>query len=322
MPGVSFLFLWPLVFAALAALTARPTPASAPAAEPNVMGGGLLWLATVAGMAIIVPIVYAVSTVLLGAAGPGGIATGVLVSLLAWLLAPQLEALGGRRWMAAGLALAAAIVLATVGMATVRSSPAHPTPSILTYALDADSTSGAWFGARGPVLPGEPAALDAGKAPAPAWLTRLLGQGRIASYEPAPRVAASPPTVTVVSDSATGGERHLVLHVAAEPRAEVINMRAVEGTRVLRSSIDGRSIDPSRYRGGLPSWRLDYNGPPAGGITLGLVVPAGGGVSLDLISRTPGVPTLPNMVLPTRPPDVVTIQTGDITLQHRVVRIR
>jgi hypothetical protein len=117
-----------------------------------------------------------------------------------------------------------------------------------------------------------------------------------------------------------GGERRLVLHVAAAANAEVINMRS-SGMRVLRASIDGRAIDPSRYRGGFSSWQLDYNGPPPTGITLGLTIPAGSGVSLDLMSRAPELPTLPNVRIPSRPDDIVTIQTGDITIRHREVRI-
>jgi hypothetical protein len=325
LPGVSFLFVWPLVFAALAALatrpaTARPTTARpADVAAPNVAGDVLLWIATAVGAAIIVPIVYALSAVLLGAAGPGGIAAGALVSLLAWLLAPQLEVLGGRRWTAAGVTLGAAALLACVGMATVRRSPAHPTPSVIVYAVDADTTTGAWFAARGPVLPETPAAVTSGERP-PAWLTRLVGRAPVASYEPAERVAGDPPTATVVSDSTVGGERRLVLHVAAAANAEVINMRS-SGMRVLRASIDGRAIDPSRYRGGFSSWQLDYNGPPPTGITLGLTIPAGSGVSLDLMSRAPELPTLPNVRIPSRPDDIVTIQTGDITIRHREVRI-
>jgi hypothetical protein len=320
LPGVSFLFAWPLVFAALAVLATQPArERPTDVAAPNAAGDVLLWIATVVSTAIIVPIVYAVSAVLLGAAGPGAIATGALVSLLAWLLAPQLEALGGRRWAAAGAALGAAVVLACIGMTTVRRSPAHPTPSVIVYAVDADSTTGAWLAARGPVLPETPAAVTSGERP-PAWLTRLVGRPPVASYEPAPRVAGEPPMATVMSDSTVGGERRLVLRVTAAANAEVINMRS-SGMRVLRASIDGRAIDPSRYRGGFSSWQLDYNGPPPTGITLGLTLPAGSGVSLDLLSRAPELPVLPNVRIPSRPDDIVTIQTGDITIRHREVRI-
>jgi hypothetical protein len=53
---------------------------------------------------------------------------------------------------------------------------------------------------------------------------------------------------------------------------------------------------------------------------LALALPAGSQLSLDLMTRTPGLPALSGVQIPARTPDVVTIQTGDITLVHRVVR--
>ena len=322
LPGVSFMFAWPLIAGALAAQVTRrvSTDASGGSLTPSVAGDGLVWLATVVAAAIVVPIVYAISSVMLGAAGPGGIATGTLVSLCAWLVAPQLEALGGRRWTAAATALLASAVLVGFGMATVRSAPAHPTPSTIVYALDADS-SDAWLGVRGPT---GRALADTGRRQAPPpWFTRLLGTGRSVTYAAAARVPTAAPVTTAIADSTVGPERRVVLRIVPAPGTETITMQAND-TRVLRASIDGREIDPLRYRGGVRSWRLTYSAPPPTGITLGLVVPTGSGVSLELTTRSPGVPPLATLQvppLPPRPPDVVTIQTGDVTVVHWVVRI-
>ena len=98
-PGVSFLFAWPLIFAAIAALATRSSPTDRTGSlTPTVASDVLGWTAVIVGLVVVVPIVYAVSAVLLGMQGPGGVAAGALVALLAWLLAPQLEAMGGRRW--------------------------------------------------------------------------------------------------------------------------------------------------------------------------------------------------------------------------------
>ena len=219
--------------------------------------------------------------------------------------------------MANDTVLLATIVLLCVGMTTVRSSPLHPTPSIVAYAVDADST-GAWVAARGPIHPDSSVAGKQGQEP-PAWLSRLVGRGRSVSYTPVANVAEPAPTTTVLSDSTSGAERRLVLRIVPPPGAGTIDMQSID-TRVLRASIDGRAIDASRYRGGLRSWRLGYSGPPQAGITLGLVVPAASEVSLDLMSRTPGLP--PVVQIPARSDNVVTIQTGDIVLVHRVVHIQ
>jgi len=321
LPGVSFMFAWPLIAGVLAARRVRSepsTPASAGRAASNARSDVLLWVATAVAAAFIVPIVYALTTVMLGAVGPGAIAAGALVALLAWLLAPQMEALGGRRWSAAGATLVVSALVIAIGMATVRSSPAHPTPSTIAYALDADSANG-WLAVRGPISRGLASAPPTGTPPE--WLARLAGRGRSVVYAPASRVSAAPPTTSVVSDSTVGPERHLVIGIVPAAGTETISMQAVD-TRVLRASIDGRAIDTSRYRGGARGWRLAYSAPPPTGIKLGLSVPANSPVSLDLITRSPGVPPLETLrvpPLPPRLPDVVTVQTGDVTLVHRRV---
>jgi hypothetical protein len=315
------MFAWPLIAGVVATRRVDPAPTGTRSPEQYTWSVGsdvLLWIATAVAAAFIVSIVYAISSVMLGAVGPGAIAAGVLVSLVAWLLAPQMEALGGRRWASAGAAFVAAALVIAIGMATVRSSPAHPTPSTIAYALDVDSGD-AWLAVRGP----SSRALATGRSAAtpPAWLARLTGRGRSVAYMSASRVSPAPPTATVLSDSTSGSERHLMIGVVAPPGTETINLRAVDA-RVLRASIDGRPIDTSRYRRGASGWSLGYSAPPPSGIKLGLTLPAGSRVSLDLLTRTPGVPRLETLHLPPLPPrlpDVVTVQTGDITLVHRTV---
>jgi hypothetical protein len=299
------MFAWPLIVGALALLASSQV--------------AVLWGATVVATAVVVPIVYAVSAVMLGAVGPGGIAVGVLVALLAWLLAPQLEAIGGSRWTASGAVLAAGVLVIAFGMATIRSTPDHPTPSLVAYALDADST-GAWLAARGPNAGQLDAANGAGQTP-PAWLSRTFGSGKQSAYAGTTRLDVQGPVATVVTDSTTAGERRLVLRIRAPSGTETISMRAASGTRVLRSSIDGRAIDTSRYRGGAASWRLEYAAPPDSGITLALTGPAGAAVTLEVLARSPGVPTIAGVRLPTRTADVVTAQTGDVTVVHRTLLI-
>ena len=319
LPGVSFLFAWPLIVGAIAALVVPITRnASAAQASTNPGSEVATWIATIIAVAVVVPLAYAISAVLLGIAGPGGIANAVLVSLLAWLLAPQMEAMGGRRWSASVTALLAAVVLLFVGFASVRRSPAHPTPSVIAYAVDGDSTRG-WLGFRGFASRDVPKpARDT--ALAPSWFVRRFGQGRSISYVPTNRVSVMPPTATVIADSIVGDERHLTFRIVAAEGTETISLQT-PSTRVIRAAVDGRAIDTSRYRGGARSWRLEYSAPQPAGITLTLLVPARAAVTLDLMARSPGVPSLEGVRLPTRPPGVVTIQTGDVTLVHTVVQV-
>ncbi|HUQ84279.1 MAG TPA: M28 family peptidase [Gemmatimonadaceae bacterium] len=318
LPGVSFLFAWPLIAAAIAARVSSKPPLSSGARVTPTLGAEIwVWIATVVGAAIVVPIVYAVSAVMLGIVGAGGIAAAILVSLLAWVLAPQMESLGsGRPWRAVVLTAVAAAVTICVGMVIVRSSPSHPTSSQIVYALDADS-AGAWIAARGKAR-----ALVTGSTETtqiPAWIAQAFGP-RAASYRSVPRVVVAAPTVTVVRDSSSAQERRLELLVRAAPGSETVGLRALDA-RVLRSQVDGLPIGTSRYRGGVRQWSLDYSAPPDSGFTVTLVVPAGAGLGLDVIARRPGLPALDGIVFAARPADVVTVQTGDVTVVHRVVRL-
>jgi hypothetical protein len=98
-------------------------------------------------------------------------------------------------------------------------------------------------------------------------------------------------------------------------------MRSAD-TRVLRATVDGRAVETGRYRGGVRFWRLDYHAPPDSGFALGLALPAGSALSLDLSARARGVPQLPNVTLPARPANVVTVHSGDVTLIHRTFRVQ
>jgi hypothetical protein len=213
--------------------------------------------------------------------------------------------------------LLATVLLVAVGLVTVRSSPTNPTPSQLVYAQNADSTD-AWLTAAGPIAT-ELAASHPGSTSPPAWLRRSSGSRSI-TYVPAPRVPIEPPTITTVADSTLGSERRILLRVRAAAGAGDMSLRA-NGARVLSAAVDGRPIDPSRYRRRSPSWQLEYSAPPDSGFTLALTVAPGEPLSFDVVARTAGLPTLNGVRLPSRADDVVTVQLGDYTAIHRTIRL-
>ena len=88
-PGVGYLFTWPLLFAAGAALLPRGREVGE-------------WAAAVVTLLLLVGFIYGVSVVMLGAAGTGAIALCVVASLVTLLLAPLLELIVGEaRWSGA-----------------------------------------------------------------------------------------------------------------------------------------------------------------------------------------------------------------------------
>ena len=93
-------------------------------------------------------------------------------------------------------------------------------------------------------------------------------------------------------------------------------MRAL-GAHVLTSSIDGRIVDTTRYRRQLKDWTMPYWAVPDTGAIVALSVPLGSHIELELVARQPGLPKVPGLTVPPRPPDVVQTQFGDATYIYR-----
>src|SRR5262245_59563958 len=111
-PGSSYLFTWPVVVVALAALLA------------DVHGlltakGIAMCLAALVTAALLIPIAYSVGAVYLGVTGAGGIVTAAVIALIAWLLVPLLEVIcDGARGSTPFICAAAGVVLVGIGALT------------------------------------------------------------------------------------------------------------------------------------------------------------------------------------------------------------
>jgi hypothetical protein len=104
-PGASYLFTWPLLFALVAARSRHPI------AE---------WVAAAVTIILLVGLVFSITAVMLGVAGLGAIVLAVFTSLIAWLLAPILSGvIGDARWSGAPWLAGAAVVLVLIGVITV-----------------------------------------------------------------------------------------------------------------------------------------------------------------------------------------------------------
>ena len=303
-PGVSYLFAWPLLFAAGAALLTRGREVAE-------------WTAAVVTLLILVGFIYGVSVVMLGVAGTGAIALCVVASLVTLLLAPQLELIaGGARWSGAPWLAGAGVVCLVIAALTVRPSADHPLRSALVYAENADS-SDAWLGTLGGSTNAWTRnAIGQGTAgPTPAWTGRLSDAGRFAGRK-VQRVPLGAPNATLVLDSVSNGARRVVLRVTAPAGTTGLVMRA-RGAKVLTSSIDGRVVDTTRYRLRARDWVMQYWAVPDTGAIVAFSIPAGDRIDFDLAARRPGIPPVPGVTIPTRPPYVVPSRTGDVSIVYR-----
>ena len=310
-PGVGYLFTWPLLFAAGAALLVR---------------GGVVaaWVAAAVTLIMLAGLTYGIAVILLGIVTPGAILLSVMTSLIALLLAPTLATVMDRArwWSAASLALAGALCL-VIGSIVVHPSAAHPLRTALVYAENADS-SDAWLG-----TPGRP--MDAwtrsvvgndSSAHGPPWTTTLFGYAIPFTARKVQRTALGAPDVTLIADSTMDGARRVVLRVNAPRGTTGLLMRA-HGSKVLAASIDGRVVDTTRYRSaGRPAdhtsdWVMQYWAVPDSGAIIALSIPRGDHIDVDLAARRDGLPLIPGVTIPPRPADVVPSQTGDVSIVYR-----
>ena len=313
-PGAAYLFTCPLLFAAGAALLVRGRVVAE-------------WIAVAVTLFILAGFTYGVSVVLLGIFTPGAIVLCVMTSMIALLLAPTLATVmdGARWWSAASLALAAG---ACFGLAAiiVRPSAAHPLRTALVYAEDADSGD-AWLSPPGRAADDWTRSV-VGKdssARSPEWNSSMFGYAIRFMGRKVQRVPLGAPDATLISDSTSNGERHVVLRVRAPAGSTEISMRA-RGAHVLGSWIDGRLVDTTRYRSTFPprdrtsDWSMEYWAVPDTGAIVAFALPPASHFTFELAAQRDGLPPIPGVSIPPRPADVVPSQMGDVNIVHRLRR--
>ena len=302
-PGASYLFTWPLLFVLVAARAGREVA---------------WWVAAAVTLLLLAGLAYTIAAIMLGVAGPGSAALAVVTTLIVWLCAPLvMRTAGGRRrsWPLPAACASAAAVFAVVGATTSGPSASTPLPSALVFAQNADGGdallgsldgTNAWTErVLGPITPTPPT-----------WTSVLRPGGRF-SAKPQPRANIEAPTATLLRDTLIDGARRVIMRVNAAPGTTALTLRA-SGVRVLRTAIDARVADTTRFRSRSGRWSWSFWAVPDSGAVFSIAVPPSAHFDLAMIARRPGLPS--SVVVPPRPAEVVPQQTGDISVVYRTVR--
>jgi hypothetical protein len=302
-PGASYLFTWPALLVGLAALAPKWT-------------GAAEWIALGVTLLLLVGFVYGVAVLMVGVADGGAAVLGAFTVLIGLLALPQLEVIGrGIKWLGANWVARAAVVSFVAGAFMTRWSAAHPVPTALVYAENADDND-AWFGTFGGFTDTWTSRVIGQIAVPPQWTSRITGSRGFVGHS-VQRVSLDAPSATLIGDTLLGGAaRRVVLRVHAPAGTTSLMMRAV-GVPVLSSSIDGRVVDTTHYRRHLSEWTMPYWAMPDTGAIVALSVPFGARVGLELIARRPGLPAVPGLTVPPRPQRVAAFQTGDASYVYR-----
>jgi Peptidase family M28 len=311
MPGASYIFTWPLLFAALA-MSYRPR-------VTDSLFAVLTLVALAPGVAMLAPTFPASAdgtTIFLELSGTTAV-------LLFGLFIPYIDFLtSGRRWIVPGVLGVLAIVMIIRGNAASSFDASQPHPDSIFYFQDTDRARARWVsldsrpdsftsqffqhhvhGGWLPKLAGlatrdTPDANLAGVSRDFAFLNR----GRTTEGD-APIVNLAAPTLKVLDDStiAFSGTRSVKMHIASARKASIVWMSVPVGVTVLGSSIDGKSVG-DRVTDGWTGW---YWGAPATGFDLTLKLATPAPFVVTVVDQTDGLPMTPGFTINPRPADAM-----------------
>lgn len=313
LPGASYVFVWPLLAALLATMTVAFRRA-----KPSQLAILILCILSLPAFLILVPLLSG-SFEALGFTTSGAPTLAFMLALLLVLISPLLDVLlsARRNFVPLGVFFLA-VCLFAVGAWTTRYSAAHPKPSVMEYALDADVGKALWASSANRLDP---------------WTAQYLGtspvRGKLNGFNPdwlpfefleheAPVAPLPPPQAKLLESFVTGGVRTLHLRIASPRHARAVHV-AVLQAEVLDGRVNARPLgkpSDSRWnRTGI--WGFDYFNLPAEGIDVLLRVQGADTVKLVVADSSIGLPAIPGVNLPPRPADSMPQHSGDATKVKR-----
>jgi hypothetical protein len=313
-PGGSYVFEWPAAALLLAVFFVSPPRPDSPSLAHAIVVG----LLSLPALLLVVPLVQGFYEAL-GLSALGAPVIAFVLAILFLALAPAIEMILAPRPISLVLAMLLATVLFVVwGMVTAPYSTAHPKPSIMAYALDADAGKAYWASSA---------------ARADAWIAQYVGanpsRGRLSGFYPdwiplqflqheAPVLPLPAPEVQLVSSSIPApGARTMVFNVKSPRHARALFLSAPEN-EIIESWVNGIRLggaQEARYHG--DRWILSYVNVPADGIELKLLVKGPGTLKLIVVDRSSGLPETPGQSLSPRPADSMSYHSGDTALVRR-----
>ena len=300
-PGVSYLFIWPLFFALVAARSRHPIA---------------MWAAAAVTILILAGLAFSVAAIMLGVSGTGAIALTVVVSLVTWLMAPLVEQALGPGWRGVAVAAAAAGVVALLAVVKAKPSPDHPIHTALAYVENPQARE-AWLGTLGPTNEWTRLALGAMNQ-GPAWSGAVLGAGGRLLGKSVRPIGLEAPTAALLRDTLIEGARRVVFRVNVPKGTTGLTLRAL-GAPVVRTAIDGKVADTTRFRRRPRTWAMLYWAVPDSGAVFSLSIPVGAHVDVEMAARSLGLPAIDGVQIPPRPSDVVPVQVGDVKVGYAKV---
>jgi peptidase M28-like protein len=304
MPGGSYLTALPALAAALTGIVALLTRGWWPV------------VAVTAGTSVAVVILLPTVIMLFPALGLRMGMTGAFIAVLLGLAAlPIIDLLHPAPWNQQGLpaqrarrhgaapalvAALAVLVCTAIGLSADRFDAAHPAPTQLMYALDADNGTARW-------ISDEPSTQK--------WTSQYVA-GRLTTIDdtlpsfgpeqvrtgPATAASLPAPQLTLVSDTRSGDTRTMTLRLKPQRQVRLTALHVAAAATVTAATVAGRPVPTDRVAQGGWGFGFVFHGPPAEGVEITLTVRASGPVRFRAMDGSDGLSGLPGFHA--RPADV------------------
>ncbi|HUG97654.1 MAG TPA: M20/M25/M40 family metallo-hydrolase [Gammaproteobacteria bacterium] len=311
MPGASYLFLWPLLFATAGLACWRPRAMHHPFALVVALGltawpAVLLLAPVIEGVEVALTLDRVAMPVALLVLGLGLLA--LQIELLRRSLGPAVPGL----LAVTGLAvLAAAVLGAGIDSQRRKANGVH-------YIADLDADAARWYSLD--PAPDEWTRLylgdDPERAALPEWApAQLIGAGRVVWQRPAPVLRSRGPHAELLADDPTEQGRRMRFRLTAPPGAHSTVIRFPGAPAISGLRIDGREVPPDAL---TREPTLVYYAMRAEGAELEIFAADRAPVKLYLRSNILGLPPTDDGAMPLRPDHLMPAsQLGDLTRLQR-----
>ena len=308
LPGASYAFQWPLVFALIGMLLVLSEKSQRLA---------LFWglLAAIPAMLLFAPLAYQLLTLLsLNSASTAAIAFVVVLFLA--VTTPLFTRLACPSRWTVKLLLIGSLCFLVVGERLSPPSPEHPHPDTIFYAEDAGHQKAAW--------------ISYDREP-DEWTSQFLGKGFRKGREPgftvgsdavvlandAPLLGLEAPTAQVTRDEIDGGGRVLRLHLQSPRHANGLMVRLPSEVKIKSLKWNGREYRIENDRDTKSMWYLRYFAVPAEGVDLELRLASRGRLQCWVGDRSLDLPEIPGQTFRPRAEDAMAWYGSDVTIVDR-----
>ncbi len=282
-PGGSFLFTWPLLFALIGLAINFILREWRP-----VAGWVVFLLCAIPGLFLISPLIKQlfVALTLNGAA-----AVALLVVLTLGLLLPVIQrGFSFDGWAVPVAALVLSLCFAVFGLSTAKFNRQQPKQNSIFYALNADTGRAVWASMED--MPDEWTSQFLTAHPTEGLLTEMFPlTDEPFLYADAPAAPLAAPSVELLSSEQGDGFRTLRLRVKSPRKAPLLYLFADKDSQIIEGTVEGKNLSAAMGNTGQQRrpWGMNFYGLPEEGVELMIKVATGRPVKIEAVDRSFGL---------------------------------